>query len=202
MKNKSLIIIIAVLVAVIAVAAIVYPKLSEQANENSGNGISAATGSQDKNQNSNNPAISDNNAGNPDIQLQTTDIRVFDKDGNEVCLSDFAGKPIIVNFWANWCGYCLYEMPAFEAAYKKYGDEINFLMINSNDGIEKGGKTVTKNGYTFPVYYDLDYEAHIAYKLHAGLPRTLALDAEGNLIYNRSGMINAEILEQIIRSIK
>ena len=62
------------------------------------------------------------------------DFTVFDLDGNEVHLQDFFGKPIVLNFWASWCGPCKMEMPDFNEKYQELGEEIQFLMINMTDG--------------------------------------------------------------------
>ena len=183
MKNKSLIAVIAALVIVIIAAAVVYPELSEKATEEINN-TEAATATEE--------------ANNP---YAAPDIRLFNAEGEEVMLSDFRGKPVILNFWATWCGYCIREMPDFEEAYKEYGDEIQFLIVNTDDGIEKGEKYIKDNSYTFPTFYDLELDAAITYGI-TGIPRTIALDKDGNICYNRSGMINAATLEAIIQTIR
>ena len=90
---------------------------------------------------------------------------VYDLAGNEVNLTDFFGKPIIVNFWASWCGPCQMEMPDFDAAYTSYKDEIEFLVVNMTDGsretVEIASSFIEEKGYTFPVYYDTEYSAAI-----------------------------------------
>ncbi len=181
MKNKSLIIIIAVLVAVIAIAAAVYPSLADKAEQTT----SAEQGS-----------------ASDTLQYQKyKDVRIFDNTGTELLLSDFEGKPMILNFWATWCGYCIQEMPDFEAAYKEYGDEIQFLIVNTDDGIVNGEKYIKEKGYTFPSYYDLESYAVMTYGI-TGIPRTIAIDKDGNIRYNRAGMIDAEALQSIIDMIK
>lgn len=86
------------------------------------------------------------------------DFTVYDKSEREIKLSDFLGKPTVVNFWASWCGPCKMEMPEFEEKYRKLGNEINFLMVNMTDGSRETVKIasdfIEKKGYTFPVYYD------------------------------------------------
>ena len=62
-----------------------------------------------------------------EAKMQAPDFTVYDIEGNAVNLSDFIGKPTIVNFWASWCGPCKSEMPDFEAAYLEQGEEIHFL---------------------------------------------------------------------------
>ena len=57
------------------------------------------------------------------------DFTVYDENDHEVKLSDYKGKPIVVNFWASWCPPCKREMPNFEKMYEKYGNDITFLII-------------------------------------------------------------------------
>ena len=124
---------------------------------------------------------------------------VYDLEGNEVNLTDFFGKPIIVNFWASWCGPCKMEMPDFNEAYETYKDEIEFLMVNMTDGsretVEKASSFITESGYTFPVYYDTDYSAAITYSV-SSLPTSYFLNADGELVTYARGAINAAILEK------
>ena len=183
MKSKSLIIVILAFVLILGTALVLYPKLSEKAYEES-------------------TTINESQSYSDTIQYQKyKDIKIFDKNGKEVHLSDFEGKPVILNFWATWCGYCVQEMPDFEAAFKEYGKDVQFLIINTDDGIENGENFIKNKGYTFPTYYDLEYNATISYGI-SGIPRTIAIDADGNLRYNRSGMISADTLKSIIDMIK
>ena len=126
------------------------------------------------------------------------DFTVYDIDGNAYTLSDFWGKPVILNFWATWCGYCQVEMPDFEEKFQQYGEAVHFLMLNVTDGaqetVEKASAFIAENGYTFPVYYDTDLSAASAYNT-SGLPVTYFLDAEGNFVAWQQGMLTAETLQ-------
>lgn len=115
--------------------------------------------------------------------IEFPNITVFDKDGNEVNLTDFRGKPVVLNFWASWCGPCKKEMPDFDELYKEVGDEVYFVMVNMADGkretVESGAAYVESMGYSFPVYYDTAQNA--AYTLGiSSIPMTIFLDAKGH----------------------
>ena len=125
------------------------------------------------------------------------DFTVVDASGKEVKLSDFRGKPTVVNFWASWCGPCKSEMPDFDAVYQEMGDDIHFLMVNMTDGGQEtlagAQKFIADSGYTFPVYYDTQYSAAIAYGV-SSLPTTYFFGAEGYGVAYAFGAINKDAL--------
>ncbi len=202
MKSKSLIIIIAVFAIILIGAGVLYSTLSEDVAPASQLQTqppatqtpvedSAATDSE---------TAENTEASEPEV-IPAPDFTVYDKDGNPVKLSDFIGKPVIINFWASWCGYCMIEMPEFETAYQQYGEDIHFLMVNATDGsretVDTAQKTVDEGGYTFPVYFDSELEASYTYGAYS-LPMTFGIDAEGNAIVRANGAIDASTIDQII----
>ena len=129
--------------------------------------------------------------------VMAPDFTVYDADGNAMNLSDFIGKPTIVNFWASWCGPYQMEMPDFDEYYKEYGENVNFLMVNMTDGsqetLESAKEFVENSGYSFPVYYDTDIDAAMTYGVNS-IPSTYFIDAEGHAIARAQGMIDADTL--------
>jgi len=129
------------------------------------------------------------------------DFTAYDAEGNAVTLSEQFGKPIVLNFWASWCGPCKSEMPAFERAYQAYGEDVQFLMVNLTDGsretVEKGTKYVEDNGYTFPVLFDTAYEGAIAYGV-TGIPATYFINADGTVYSQVKNAIAEEALTMAI----
>lgn len=127
----------------------------------------------------------------PDFTVQTLD-------GSNVLLSDFRGKPVIVNFWASWCPPCKSEMPDFEEMYKVYGEEVQFMMVNLTDGsqetLSSASTYIKEQGYTFPVYYDTKLDAAGKYQVYS-VPATYFIDRNGSAVARASGAIDAETLE-------
>ncbi len=125
------------------------------------------------------------------------DFSVLDPDGNSVRLSDYFGKPIVVNFWASWCGPCRAELPHFNEAWKARGGEITFLMVDLTDGIGETVESVrsflSDNGFEFPVYFDTESEATDAYGIYS-IPLTVFIDAEGRIVSHQIGSMNEAML--------
>lgn len=196
MKNGTKIFILAILLlAVLATAVFAYKKLSSNYEPK-----------QDANSTTKTTQLS--TAEVPGATEENTataipDFTVTDKDGNKVKLSSFFGKPVVVNFWATWCGPCKSELPAFDSAYKEYGDTVTFLMVNLTDGYREtvGGVNdfINKNSYSFPVYFDTG-SASNAYNVYS-IPTTLFINSDGTINKTYTGSMKESVLTKYINDI-
>jgi peroxiredoxin len=104
-------------------------------------------------------------------------------DGNQVSLSDFTGKPVLITFWATWCTSCQEEMPILEKFFQRRRDQLTILLITI-DGERKRAaqKIVDKNKITLPVLLLLKEKVMDQYGVRGWVPQTYLVDQEGMLV--------------------
>jgi peroxiredoxin len=134
----------------------------------------------------------------PDFALP--DVRT----GEIVRLSDYRGRPVLINFWATWCAPCRLEMPEFEAAYQAYRDE-GFTVIAIDIKIDEGLPAVLafidELGLTFPVVRDVTGEVEIELYNVLGYPTSFFVDRNGIIRYVHRGPLTREFLEEKLKEI-
>jgi len=110
----------------------------------------------------------------PDFQLETLD-------GQTVSLSDYRGQPVLLNFWASWCGPCRFEMPFLQEAYEQYsGQGLVVLGVNLLEETETVREFVRQEGLTFPILLATTQEVPLDYNVR-NIPATFLIDSEGRI---------------------
>lgn len=129
-------------------------------------------------------------------------VQIYDTEGNAVQLSDFRGKPLVINFWASWSGPSKGELPVFQDAYAVHKDEVHFVLINMTDGTRETEKFAKDYWDTLetemPVYFDTDSSAAIAFNVTT-VPTTFFINAEGKAVAYAPGGLTREGVERGIR---
>ena len=105
-------------------------------------------------------------------------------DDKDVGLGDFAGKVVLLNFWATWCVPCVEEMPALERLQKRFGGEgltIVSINVDPDENLEAVKQFVATNGITFPVLRDPNFSLAPQFGV-SGFPESFFLDKQGRFL--------------------
>ncbi len=106
------------------------------------------------------------------------------------------GRPMVINFWASWCAPCLAEAPELQAASEKFGSDVLFVGVNTQDGNQENMQTfLDRFNLTFPNGRDEQSRVSVDYGIF-GLPETFFINADGTLNYKHAGPLTPEILTE------
>ena len=116
-------------------------------------------------------------------------VQIEDLDGKPVDLSQFIGKqPVLVEFWATWCPLCKALLPRIEAAHRRYGDGVQFLVVAVavNQSQTSIRRHLRDHPMAFPVLWDANGRAARAFQAPS-TSYVVVLDASGKVVYTGSG---------------
>jgi thiol-disulfide isomerase/thioredoxin len=122
--------------------------------------------------------------------------------GGTFHLSDLAGKPALINFWASWCTFCIDEMPAFQRVYAALGGRVEFIgadLLNVDGETRAAAKTfAAKTGVTYPLIYDEDGLLYGHFTPNLVMPVTIFVGADGRVVLRKFGPYEEKALREAI----
>ena len=123
------------------------------------------------------------------------DFSLNDVNGNPVMLSDHLGQPVIINFWATWCGPCRVEMPELEAAYQAHQENgLVILALNQQESAEDVANFFEELGLNFTAVLDTEGTVSQLYGVANVLPTTFFINENGEVtVIHRGPMVQSQI---------
>jgi cytochrome c biogenesis protein CcmG/thiol:disulfide interchange protein DsbE len=116
----------------------------------------------------------------------------------QVSLSQYQGRPLIVNFWASWCGPCQQETPLLAGFYKARGGRVAIVGVDSNDTTAKAIAFVRAKGVSYPIGVDPRLVTADAYDV-AAFPQTFFLDSAHRVVDRVFGPLTRVTLDKGVR---
>ncbi len=123
-----------------------------------------------------------------------------DVDDKPVALERFKGQPLIVNFWARWCGPCRAEIPELIKFRAEHKGKVEVLGIGIEDKAEPAKEFAKAYEMDYPVFVAKEKGIPLMKELgntKAGLPYTLFIDRQGNIVQNKMGLLKKADLEAV-----
>ncbi len=118
-------------------------------------------------------------------------------------LSNFKGKPVVLNFWASWCAPCKEEVPLLESTWKQVqaqGKDVIFLGIDYQDSNNDAISFLQLYGITYPIVLDADGSVALKFSV-ISLPQTIFINRDGTVMSRVSRELTAQVLSSNLQLI-
>lgn len=161
-------------------------------------GMSALTTSAQPVQSS---ASGDQSWAGADVNSAAPDFSLPDLDGKQVSLRHFAGQPVMVNFWASWCGPCQAEIPHLVKAYEREQGEVVFVAISVEEPAGTVRRFAEENDMAFIILLDGGGEVASDYRVR-GIPTTFFISRDGEIVARYVGAMSPNRLEEGLSRIR
>ena len=136
-------------------------------------------------------------AGAPEVTIDIWGLEFRSVDGAPVKMANWRGRPLLLNFWATWCGPCVVEMPLLDRFAREQsprGWQVLALAVDQPDPVRR---FIAERTLTLPVAIagaiGLDLSRHLG-NAGGGLPFTVAFDSSGAAVQRRLGAVSSEML--------
>lgn len=136
----------------------------------------------------------------PKVGYTAPDFELQNLAGETIKLSDLRGKPVLINFWATWCGPCRLEMPDIQKIYEIYQGEFLVLAVNADEQERIVAKFAKDIGITFDVLLDPGANVQSVYQLR-GYPTSFLVDDEGVIRVQHIGLLHEAQLEEYLTQV-
>lgn len=111
--------------------------------------------------------------------------------------SSLRGTPVVLNFWATWCAFCVEEMPAFESVHRAMAGGVRFIGVDREDSLAKARTLAEKTEVSYELVVDGDGSFFRAIE-GRGMPTTLLVAADGSIAYRHAGPLTATELQRLL----
>ncbi len=136
----------------------------------------------------------------PAIGHPAPDFTLTTLDGDTLTLSKLRGQPVVLNFWATWCGPCRAELPELQSAADRYAGQIAVVGVNQAEVTDAVDRFAREVGVGFTVPLDTDARASRLFSVRS-LPTTFFIDRQGVIRQMQIGPVTEATLEQLLRSV-
>jgi len=116
----------------------------------------------------------------------------------EIRLASYRGHPIVINYWASWCTYCVAEMPGFQRTYERVGSDVAFIGVDVLDQLDAARELRNQTGVKYTLATDRDASAFKQLGGNLGMPTTFFVDREGFVVERFVGPLTTTELSRRI----